>query len=130
MDGLLADHAITGVVHLAGKKRVDESVEQPLLYYRENVAGLGVLLEAAAAAAGVRSFVFSSSAAVYGVPEAEVITEDTPCAPISPYGETKLAGEWLVRATGRAHGMSTACLRYFNVAGAAERPSRTPAPST
>ncbi|WP_327179176.1 UDP-glucose 4-epimerase GalE [Streptomyces sp. NBC_01335] len=120
VDGLLADHAITGVVHLAGKKRVDESVEQPLLYYRENVAGLGVLLEAAAAAAGVRSFVFSSSAAVYGVPEAEVITEDTPCAPISPYGETKLAGEWLVRATGRAHGMSTACLRYFNVAGAAE----------
>ncbi|WEH38561.1 UDP-glucose 4-epimerase GalE [Streptomyces sp. AM 2-1-1] len=119
VDRLMAEHAVTGVVHLAGKKRVDESVERPLLYYRENVAGLGVLLEASVAA-GVRSFVFSSSAAVYGVPEAETITEDTPCAPISPYGETKLAGEWLVRAAGRAHGMSTACLRYFNVAGAAE----------
>ncbi|MGW0857612.1 UDP-glucose 4-epimerase GalE [Streptomyces sp. NPDC002690] len=119
VDRLLAGHAVTGVVHLAGKKRVDESVERPLMYYRENVAGLGILLEASAAAS-VRSFVFSSSAAVYGVPEAEVITEDTCCAPISPYGETKLAGEWLVRATGRAHGMSTACLRYFNVAGAAE----------
>lgn len=119
VDRLLSDHAVTGVVHLAGKKRVDESVELPLLYYRENVAGLGVLLEASVEA-GVRSFVFSSSAAVYGVPEDEVITEETPCAPISPYGETKLAGEWLVRATGRAQGMSTACLRYFNVAGAAE----------
>ncbi|MGW0791477.1 UDP-glucose 4-epimerase GalE [Streptomyces sp. NPDC002911] len=118
LDRVLAEHAVTGVVHLAAKKQVGESVEKPLLYYRENVTGLSVLLEAVVAA-GVRRFLFSSSAAVYGVPDVELITESTPCAPINPYGETKLAGEWLVRATGRAHGMSTACLRYFNVAGSA-----------
>ncbi|MFD9497816.1 UDP-glucose 4-epimerase GalE [Streptomyces sp. NPDC060035] len=119
LDRVLAEHAVTGVVHLAAKKQVGESVEKPLLYYRENVTGLTVLLEAVAAA-GVQRFLFSSSAAVYGVPDTELITEETPCAPINPYGETKLAGEWLVRATGRAHSISTACLRYFNVAGAAE----------
>ncbi|MFG3497475.1 UDP-glucose 4-epimerase GalE [Streptomyces sp. NPDC047928] len=114
----LAEHAVTGVVHLAAKKQVGESVEQPLRYYRENVHGLTVLLEAVVAA-GVRRFLFSSSAAVYGVPDAELIGEDAPTVPINPYGETKLAGEWLVRATGRAHGLATASLRYFNVAGAA-----------
>ncbi|WP_020121282.1 UDP-glucose 4-epimerase GalE [Streptomyces canus] len=114
----LADHEVTGVVHLAAKKQVGESVDQPLHYYRENVEGLRVLLEAVTTA-GVPSFVFSSSAAVYGMPDVPLVTERTPCAPISPYGETKLAGEWLVRATGRAAGLSTACLRYFNVAGAA-----------
>jgi UDP-glucose 4-epimerase len=93
-------------------------VEQPLRYYRENVGGLETLL-GAVAAAGVGRFVFSSSAAVYGLPDAPLVTEETPCAPMSPYGETKLAGEWLVRAAGRAHGIATACLRYFNVAGAA-----------
>ncbi|MFF3729282.1 UDP-glucose 4-epimerase GalE [Streptomyces sp. NPDC002476] len=118
LDEVLERHAVTGVVHLAAKKQVGESVERPLLYYRENLAGLTTLLEAVVAG-GVRSFLFSSSASVYGVPDVELITEETPCAPISPYGETKLAGEWLVRATGRAHGLSTACLRYFNVAGAA-----------
>jgi len=114
----LAEHGVTGVVHLAAKKQVGESVDLPLHYYRENVEGLRVLLEAAVAAA-VPSFVFSSSAAVYGMPDVDLVTEDTPCVPLSPYGETKLAGEWLVRATGRATGLSTACLRYFNVAGAA-----------
>ncbi|MEU0210205.1 UDP-glucose 4-epimerase GalE [Streptomyces canus] len=114
----LADHEVTGVVHLAAKKQVGESVDLPLHYYRENVEGLRVLLEAVTAA-GVPSFVFSSSAAVYGMPDVPLVTEETPCAPMSPYGETKLAGEWLVRATGRATGLSTACLRYFNVAGAA-----------
>ncbi|NDZ79138.1 UDP-glucose 4-epimerase GalE [Streptomyces sp. SID10853] len=118
MDATLTGHGVSGVVHLAGRKQVGESVEQPLSYYRDNVHGLTVVLEAAVAA-GVRRFLFSSSAAVYGVPDAELITESTPCAPINPYGETKLAGEWLVRAAGRAHGLSTACLRYFNVAGAA-----------
>jgi UDP-glucose 4-epimerase len=93
-------------------------VQLPLHYYRENVEGLRVLLEAVTAA-GVPSFVFSSSAAVYGMPDVDLVTEETPCAPISPYGETKLAGEWLVRATGRATGLSTASLRYFNVAGTA-----------
>ncbi|MDI9836455.1 UDP-glucose 4-epimerase GalE [Streptomyces sp. KAU_LT] len=115
----LAAHRITGVVHLAAKKQVGESVDLPLLYYRENVEGLRVLLEAVTATSHVRSFVFSSSAAVYGTPDVDLVTEETPCAPISPYGETKLAGEWLVRATGRATGLSTASLRYFNVAGAA-----------
>ncbi|MFJ8631839.1 UDP-glucose 4-epimerase GalE [Streptomyces sp. NPDC093568] len=114
----LADHAVTGVVHLAAKKQVGESVERPLHYYHENLEGLRVLLEAVAAAE-VPSFVFSSSAAVYGVPDVDLVTEETPCLPMSPYGETKLAGEWLVRATGRATGMATASLRYFNVAGAA-----------
>lgn len=114
----LAEHAVTGVVHLAAKKQVGESMDRPLLYYRENVEGLRVLL-AAVTAAGVPSFVFSSSAAVYGMPDVELVTEETPCAPMSPYGETKLAGEWLVRATGRATGLATASLRYFNVAGAA-----------
>lgn len=115
---VLAGHGITGVVHLAAKKQVGESMDLPLHYYRENVEGLRVLLEAVTAA-GVPSFVFSSSAAVYGMPDVDLVTEETPCVPMSPYGETKLAGEWLVRATGRATGLSTACLRYFNVAGAA-----------
>jgi UDP-glucose 4-epimerase len=114
----LAGHGVTGVVHLAAKKQVGESVEQPLRYYRENVHGLTVLLEAVVAA-GVRRFLFSSSAAVYGMPETDLVPESAPCAPINPYGETKLTGEWLVRATGRAHGLATACLRYFNVAGSA-----------
>lgn len=114
----LAEHEVSGIVHLAAKKQVGESVEQPLRYYHENVEGLRVLL-AAAVEAGVASFVLSSSAAVYGMPDVDLVTEETPCLPMSPYGETKLAGEWLVRATGRAHGLSTASLRYFNVAGAA-----------
>ncbi|MDX3728423.1 UDP-glucose 4-epimerase GalE [Streptomyces caniscabiei] len=116
---VLTEHAVTGVVHLAARKQVGESVAQPTRYYQENVGGLATLLEATAAA-GVERFLFSSSAAVYGNPDADLITEDTPCAPMSPYGETKLAGEWLVRAAGRAHGIATVCLRYFNVAGAAE----------
>ncbi|WP_309053518.1 UDP-glucose 4-epimerase GalE [Streptomyces sp.] len=118
LDRTIAEHGVTGVVHLAAKKQVGESVELPLHYYRENVIGLTVLLEAVAAA-GVRNFLFSSSAAVYGMPDVDLVTEETPCLPLSPYGETKLAGEWLVRAAGKAHGISTACLRYFNVAGAA-----------
>ncbi|GHJ41849.1 UDP-glucose 4-epimerase GalE [Streptomyces sp. TS71-3] len=116
---LCVEHEVSGVVHLAAHKQVGESVEQPLRYYRDNVGGLTTLLETAATA-GVTRFLFSSSAAVYGNPDVNLITEDTPCAPMSPYGETKLAGEWLVRAAGRAHGIRTACLRYFNVAGAAE----------
>ncbi|MGW6565297.1 UDP-glucose 4-epimerase GalE [Streptomyces sp. NPDC054975] len=118
LDRTIAEHGVTGVVHLAAKKQVGESVEMPLHYYRENVQGLTVLLEAVAAA-GVRNFLFSSSAAVYGMPDVDLVTEETPCLPLSPYGETKLAGEWIVRAAGKAHGISTACLRYFNVAGAA-----------
>ncbi|NGO77361.1 UDP-glucose 4-epimerase GalE [Streptomyces sp. YC504] len=118
LDKAIAEHGITGVVHLAAKKQVGESVELPLHYYHQNIEGLRVLL-AAVAAGGVRSFVFSSSAAVYGMPDVDLVTEDTPCLPMNPYGETKLAGEWLVRAAGRAHGFATASLRYFNVAGSA-----------
>ena len=115
---VFAEHSVTGVVHLAARKQVAESVTQPTRYYRENVGGLTTLLEAVAEA-GIKRFLFSSSAAVYGNPDVDLITEDTECAPVNPYGETKLAGEWLVRAAGRAHGISTVCLRYFNVAGAA-----------
>ncbi|MGW0945354.1 UDP-glucose 4-epimerase GalE [Streptomyces sp. NPDC002623] len=115
---VLAEHDVTGVVHLAAHKQVGQSVAQPARYYRDNVGGLAGLLEAVAEA-GIRRFLFSSSAAVYGNPDVDLITEDTPCAPVNPYGETKLAGEWLVRAAGQAHGIATTCLRYFNVAGAA-----------
>jgi UDP-glucose 4-epimerase len=113
-----AEHTVTGVVHLAARKQVGESMAQPTRYYQENVGGLATLLEAVAGA-GIKRFVFSSSAAVYGNPDVDLITEDTPCTPMSVYGETKLTGEWLVRAAGRAHGIATVCLRYFNVAGAA-----------
>lgn len=129
LDRTIAEHRVTGVVHLAGKKQVGESVDKPLWYYQENVQGLTVLLEAVAHA-GIRNFLFSSSASVYGMPDVDLVTEDTPCAPMSPYGETKLAGEWLVRAAGRAHGIATACLRYFNVAGTATPSSPTRASST
>ncbi|MFE7709162.1 UDP-glucose 4-epimerase GalE [Streptomyces sp. NPDC057486] len=114
----LTDLSVHGVVHLAAKKQVAESVERPLHYYRENVQGLQTLLEAVADS-GVRAFLFSSSAAVYGMPDVRLVTEDTPCDPINPYGETKLTGEWMVRAAGKALGIATASMRYFNVAGAA-----------
>ncbi|MEU6404752.1 UDP-glucose 4-epimerase GalE [Streptomyces sp. NPDC046985] len=112
------DHDVTGVVHIAGKKQVAESVERPLHYYRENVTGLQTLLETMAAA-DVDRLVFSSSAAVYGMPDVDLVTEDTPCLPMSPYGETKLVGEWLIAAAAKAYGLKAASLRYFNVAGAA-----------
>ncbi|MEU8588146.1 UDP-glucose 4-epimerase GalE [Streptomyces sp. NPDC048664] len=118
LEQALRDHAVTGVVHIAAKKQVGESVERPLHYYRENVTGLQTLLEAMEAA-GVGRIVFSSSAAVYGMPDVDLVTEDTPCEPMSPYGETKLVGEWLIAAAARAHGVRGASLRYFNVAGAA-----------
>ncbi|GAA2989952.1 UDP-glucose 4-epimerase GalE [Streptomyces drozdowiczii] len=119
LDSAIAGHGVTGVVHIAGKKQVGESVERPLYYYKENVTGLEVLLESMVAA-GVGRLVFSSSAAVYGMPDVDLVTETTPCAPMSPYGETKLVGEWLIHAAARAHGLRCASLRYFNVAGAAE----------
>jgi UDP-glucose 4-epimerase len=105
-------------VHIAAKKQVGESVERPLHYYRENVTGLQTLLEVMTAT-GVARLVFSSSAAVYGMPDVDLVTEDTPCIPMSPYGESKLIGEWLISAAARAHGIRAASLRYFNVAGAA-----------
>jgi UDP-glucose 4-epimerase len=115
---VLAEHAVHGVVHLAAKKQVEESFRLPLYYYRQNVEGLRVLLEAATAA-GVASFVFSSSAAVYGSPRDELVREDTDCRPVNPYGTTKLVGELMVADVAAATGLRYAGLRYFNVAGAA-----------
>jgi UDP-glucose 4-epimerase len=114
----ITGHDVRGVVHLAAKKQVGESVERPLHYYRENVDGLLTLLEVMRGT-GVDLLVFSSSAAVYGMPDVDVVTETTPTSPLSPYGETKLVGEWLTRAAGAASGLRYALLRYFNVAGAA-----------
>ncbi len=113
----LVDHSVDGVVHLAAKKAVGESIEQPLHYYRENVTGVVSLLEAMRDAQVTR-LVYSSSAAVYGEPPWSPIREETPCAPLSPYGETKLIGEWMVRDAAAAQPLSWVSLRYFNVAGA------------
>jgi UDP-glucose 4-epimerase len=113
----IREHDVRGVIHLAAKKQVGESVERPFHYYRENVDGLLTLLEVLRET-GVDVLVFSSSAAVYGMPDVEFVTESTPTAPLSPYGETKLIGEWLTRAAATAHGLRFALLRYFNVAGA------------
>ncbi len=115
---VLREHGVTGVVHVAAKKQVGESVADPLLYFRENLEGLVALLEGCRAK-GVDRFVFSSSAATYGLPDVDLVTEDTPGVPLSPYGETKLVGEWLLRDCERAYGMRAMALRYFNVAGAA-----------
>ena len=109
---------IRGVVHLAAKKAVDESVRRPLHYYHQNVEGLRVLL-GAVVDAGVPNLVFSSSAAVYGAPDVPVVTEETPCRPLNPYGSTKLAGERMVEEVAAAGGPRYVNLRYFNVAGAA-----------
>lgn len=107
------------VIHFAAKKQVGESVSEPLLYYHENVGGLVSVLEAMRESS-CRRIVFSSSAATYGIPPVEVVDEETPCAPINPYGETKLIGEWILADAAKAYGLSTVALRYFNVAGADE----------
>jgi UDP-glucose 4-epimerase len=114
----MREHDVSGVVHIAAKKQAEESVRRPLHYYRENVEGLRRLLEAVTAT-GVGSFVFSSSAAVYGAPDVDLVREDTDCRPVNPYGQTKLTGEHMVTDVARATGLRYACLRYFNVAGAA-----------
>jgi UDP-glucose 4-epimerase len=118
VDRILREHAVRGIVHLAAKKQVEESVRRPLYYYEQNVDGLRQLLQAASDT-GVESFVFSSSAAVYGAPDEDRVTEDVDCRPVNPYGETKLIGEWMVAAVARATGLRYVNLRYFNVAGSA-----------
>jgi UDP-glucose 4-epimerase len=114
----LRDNNIQGVIHIAAKKQVGESVADPQLYYEQNVIGTLRLLDAAVAEK-VRSFVFSSSAAVYGMPDLEVVTEDMAGRPVSPYGTSKLVGEWSARDVAAATGLRVVALRYFNVAGAA-----------
>ena len=114
----LRRYSVTGVVHLAADKQVEESMRQPLTYYRRNVVNLMQLLTAMAHAE-VGKLIFSSSAAVYGMVESARVGEDHPTRPINPYGETKLIGEWLIRDQARATGLRFAALRYFNVAGTA-----------
>ncbi|WP_167047176.1 UDP-glucose 4-epimerase GalE [Salinibacterium sp. ZJ454] len=115
----LADHSITGVIHVAGFKYAGVSVQRPLHTYRQNVSGTLALL-AAMDAAGVDRMVFSSSAAVYGTPDTDLVTERTPTTPQSPYGETKLIGEWLLRDHETASGLRHTSLRYFNVVGSGD----------
>ena len=110
-------HEVTSVIHLAARKKVAESVELPEWYYQQNVGGLVNLLEAMKAE-NVTRFVFSSSAATYGMPQIGQVDEDYDCKPINPYGETKLIGEWISRASAKAWGLRVVNLRYFNVAGA------------
>ena len=118
---VLRSHPITGVVHLAAFKYAGVSVSRPLHTYRQNVTGMIILLETMADHA-VDKFVFSSSAAVFGTPDTSVVTEESPTRPESPYGESKLIGEWLLRDQARATAsepkpLRHTSLRYFNVVG-------------
>jgi UDP-glucose 4-epimerase len=117
--GLLRAQGIEAIVHCAARSLVPESIREPARYYRQNVAG-GIALLEAARAAGVGRIVFSSTAAVYGVPEATPIEEDAPLRPINPYGETKRTFEGALGWYGRAYGLRSVILRYFNVAGATD----------
>ena len=112
----LEDHDVSGVVHVAGFKYAGVSVERPLHTYTQNVTGTVSLLEAMQRT-GVDRVVFSSSAATFGTPDDDVVTEETETAPESPYGESKLIGEWLLRDQAIATGLRHTSLRYFNVVG-------------
>ena len=104
------------VIHFAAHKQVGESVVEPEMYWHDNVGGLANVLSACASA-GIRDVVFSSSAAVYGMPDVDLVTEDLTPQPINPSGATKYVGEWMLADAERAHGLRTVALRYFNVAG-------------
>jgi UDP-glucose 4-epimerase len=114
----MVEHQVEAVVHLAGFKYAGVSVQRPLHTYEQNVQGTVSLLQAMHEA-DVDKIVFSSSAAVYGTPDVDLVTEDTATAPESPYGESKLIGEWLLRDAARAFPLHHASLRYFNVVGSA-----------
>lgn len=114
----MVEHEVEAVVHLAGFKYAGVSVQRPLHTYEQNVQGTVSLLQAMHES-NVDKIVFSSSAAVYGTPDVDIVTETTPTAPESPYGETKLIGEWLMRDAARAHPLHHTSLRYFNVVGSA-----------
>jgi len=113
---VIDEHSVTGVIHVAGYKYAGVSVQRPLHTYEQNVTGTAVLL-AAMQDKGVDRIVFSSSAAVFGTPDTDLVTEDTPKNPQSPYGESKLIGEWLLRDQAVAEGLRHTSLRYFNVVG-------------
>ena len=115
----LRDHRVDAILHCAARSLVGESIREPARYYRQNVAG-GIALLDAARAAGVMRVVFSSTAAVYGEPEATPIPEDAPLRPINPYGETKRTFEGALDWYGRAYGLRSVSLRYFNAAGASD----------
>jgi UDP-glucose 4-epimerase len=115
--GIFAQHRIKAVMHFAGSVVVPESVSDPLKYYRNNTAASRTLIEAAVTA-GLPHMIFSSTAATYGTPDVERVTEDTPTAPINPYGMSKLMTEFMLADVTKAHSLNYCALRYFNVAGA------------
>jgi UDP-glucose 4-epimerase len=116
VESALRDHGVVGVIHVAGFKYAGVSVERPLHTYEQNVTA-SVRLLRAMRNTGVDKIVFSSSAATFGTPDVDIVTETTPTRPESPYGETKLVGEWLLSDVGKAHGIVHTSLRYFNVVG-------------
>lgn len=117
VDRVLKEHRIGAVLHFAAHIEVPESVADPLKYYLNNTANTRNLL-ACCQRAGVEHFIFSSTAAVYGIPEIIPVAEDAPLEPINPYGRSKLMSEWMLRDLAVAGGMAHVILRYFNVAGA------------
>ena len=114
---LIKRHGINAIIHFAGSVVVPESVADPLSYYRNNTVNSRTLIECAVEA-GVRHFIFSSTAAVYGSPARVPVAEDDPTIPMSPYGSSKLMTEVMLRDAGTAYGLNHVILRYFNVAGA------------
>jgi UDP-glucose 4-epimerase len=116
VDQLLAEHQVDTIVHFAAHTIVPESVSNPLKYYGNNTCATRSLLEAASRA-GVKHFVFSSTAAVYGIPATGLASEDSPTQPINPYGTSKLMSEWMLRDLSAATDLRHVVLRYFNVAG-------------
>jgi UDP-glucose 4-epimerase len=113
---IIKDNNVSSVIHLAAFKSVSESIVQAEKYYLNNLGGLYNLLQAMKSCS-VDNLVFSSSAAVYGDLESGAATEDSPCNPINPYGQTKLIGEWMIRSACDEWKLNATCLRYFNVFG-------------
>ena len=114
---LIAEHGVDAIMHFAASTVVPESVAKPVDYYRNNTVNSLALIDAAIRS-GVRHFVFSSTAAVYGNPASQLVAEDVSPQPMSPYGTSKLMTEMMLRDAAAASGLSYAVLRYFNVAGA------------
>jgi UDP-glucose 4-epimerase len=117
---LIAEHGIGAIIHFAGSVVVPESVSDPLKYYDNNTVRSRSLIESAVKG-GVRHFIFSSTAATYGIPASSPISEDAPTRPINPYGMSKLMTEAMLADVARAHPINYCALRYFNVAGADPR---------